>query len=248
MPHGSGGQAQPPASGRLDACAPWAGFLRRDRPGGKGEEIYCELYRKIRELALPPGAQLRNDVIAGAHGVSRSPVREAVARLAEDALVDVRPRHGSFVASIRAHDVREALLICTALETEGIRRTAGAADGELLGRLTAGLAVQAAALRVGDFAAFDDLGDELHAGIFGTWESPRALRVLAAARVHVERAQRLALPDRVRAEILHGAHRRAVEAIATGDAALAAVVVRTHHGRVAETLEIALGRIAAGSS
>src|SRR5436190_1125461 len=68
----------------------------------KAERVYRELRRRIRELALPPGAPIRKEEIALEMGVSRAPVSEAIARLADEALVDVFPQHGSFVAPIRA--------------------------------------------------------------------------------------------------------------------------------------------------
>src|SRR4051812_28590773 len=84
----------------------------------KAERVYSALRRRIRELALPPGAPLRKEEIALEMGVSRAPVSEAIARLAEEALVDVFPQHGSFVSPIRAQDVLESLFIRTALEVE----------------------------------------------------------------------------------------------------------------------------------
>src|SRR5207342_1467598 len=88
----------------------------------KADRVYQDLRRRIRELTLPPGAPLRKEEIALALGVSRAPVSEAIARLADEALVDVFPQHGSFVAPIRAADVRESMFIRTALEIEAIRR------------------------------------------------------------------------------------------------------------------------------
>ena len=93
-----------------------------DSDQSKAERVYNNLRRRIRELSLPPGTSLRKEDIAAALGVSRAPVSEAITRLADEALVDVFPQHGSFVAPIRAQDVRESLFIRTALEVEAIRR------------------------------------------------------------------------------------------------------------------------------
>src|SRR5512143_1572985 len=112
----------------------------------KAERVYQDLRRRICELTLPPGAPLRKEEIALEMGVSRAPVSEAIARLADEALVDVFPQHGSFVAPIRAEDVRESLFIRTALEVEAIRRVTQLADAELLARLEENLAAQRAAL------------------------------------------------------------------------------------------------------
>ncbi len=148
------------------------------REASKAERVYGHLRRRIRELALPPGAPLRKEEIALELGVSRAPVSEAIARLAEEGLVEVFPQHGSFVAPIRAADVRESLFIRTALETEAMRRLAPIADASLLAELDDNLAAQGEALEDGDLARFSDLDEALHAVIFAATETPRALRLL----------------------------------------------------------------------
>src|SRR5215510_9873160 len=120
----------------------------------KADRVYVELRRRIRELTLPPGAALRKEEIALELGVSRAPVSEAIARLADEALVDVFPQHGSFVAPIRAEDVRESLFIRTALEIEAIRRVTMAADAELMAQLEENLVAEEKALQAGDLGEF----------------------------------------------------------------------------------------------
>ena len=166
----------------------------------KAERVYRELRRRIRELTLPPGAPLRKEQIALEMGVSRAPVSEAIARLAEEALVDVFPQHGSFVAPIRAEDVRESLFIRTALEVEAIRRVTQAGDTALIGQLEENLAAQQAALQGADLLAFYELDEALHAMIFASLRAPRALRLLDAARAPLDRPRRLGLPEPGRPE------------------------------------------------
>src|SRR5579863_4728228 len=152
------------------------------RDATKADRVYSELRRRIRELVLPPGAPIRKEEIALALGVSRAPVSEAVARLAEEGLAEVFPQHGSFVTPIRAADVRESLFIRTALETEAMRRLATAADAAFMARLDGNLAGQAEALADGDLERFYDLDEALHGLLFAAVESPRATRLLDSAR------------------------------------------------------------------
>jgi len=211
-------------------------------PSSKPERVYGHLRRLIRELALPPGAPLRKDEIAAALGVSRGPVSDAIARLAEDGLVEVFPQHGSFVAPVRAADVREALFIRTALETEAMRRLAATAAPALLDRLDANLAGQAEALAAGDFAGFYDLDEALHAAMFAAAESPRALRLLDAARAPLDRLRRTALPEPGRPEATLAEHRRLVDAVRSGDSEFAAAAMRVHLAAVARTVEAELAK------
>ncbi len=203
----------------------------------KAERVYQELRRRIRELALPPGSPLRKEEIALQMGVSRAPVSEAIARLADEALVDVFPQHGSFVAPIRAEDVRESLFIRTALEVEAIRRVTQLADRALLDRLERNLVAQEAALKAEDLALFYDLDEALHAAIFAAMQAPRALRLLDAARAPLDRPRRLGLPEQGRPEATFAEHRRVVDAIASGDPEFAAAAMRAHLTMVSRTIE-----------
>jgi DNA-binding GntR family transcriptional regulator len=207
------------------------------RDASKADRVYAHLRRRIRELALPPGAPIRKEELALALGVSRAPVSEAIARLAEEGLVEVFPQHGSFVAPIRAADVRESLFIRTALETEAMRRLAPMADDSLVAALEANLAGQRAALDAGDLSAFHDLDESLHALLFGAVESPRAARLLDAARAPLDRVRRLSLPAEGRAESTYAEHRRLVDAVASRDAELAAAAMRVHLAQVARAIE-----------
>jgi DNA-binding GntR family transcriptional regulator len=213
------------------------------REASKAERVYGSLRRRIRELALPPGAPLRKEEIALELGVSRAPVSEAIARLAEEGLVEVFPQHGSFVAPIRAAAVRESLFIRTALETEAMRRLAPIADAALLAALDDNLAAQARALHDGDLTRFSDLDEAFHAVIFAATETPRALRLLDSARAPVDRMRRLALPVPGRPQDTLDEHRRLVEALRTGDAEFAAAAMRVHLAQVARTIERELDKL-----
>lgn len=216
-----------------------------DSDQSKVERVYKALRRQIRELVLPPGELLRKDEIALAFGVSRAPVSEAIARLAEEALIDVRPQHGSFVAPIRAEDVRESMFIRTALEIEAIRRVTQVVTTDLLARLDENLGAQEAALASGDLGAFYDLDEALHATIFGAIHSPRAQRLLDAARAPLDRPRRLALPEAGRAQATLAEHKRLVDAIRSEDPELAAAAMRAHLSMVARTVEHELEQIEA---
>ena len=215
--------------------------------GSKTERVYAVLRRRIRELTLAPGAPLRKEEIALELGVSRAPVSEAISRLAEDGLIDVFPQHGSFVALIRAADVRESLFVRTALEVEAMRRLATVADDAVMARLNKNIAAQANALRAGNLEEFYDLDEALHAAIFGAIETPRALRLLEAARAPLDRVRRLALPEEGRAEQTLTEHRALVEAIRTHDGEYAAAAMRVHLTMVARAIERKLPEIEAKS-
>jgi GntR family transcriptional regulator, rspAB operon transcriptional repressor len=216
-----------------------------ERDISKTDRVYEVLRRRIRELALAPGAPLRKEEIALELGVSRAPVSDAISRLAEEGLIDVFPQHGSFVALIRSSDVRESLFVRTALEVEAMRRLAPIANAKVVAALDANITAQVDALATGNLEQFYDLDEALHAAMFGAIETPRALRLLEAARAPLDRVRRLALPDQGRPEQTLAEHRALVDAIRSGDGEYAAAAMRAHLTMVGRAIELKLPEIEA---
>ena len=213
----------------------------------KAERVHRELRRRIRELELQPGLRLHKNEIALEFRVSRAPVSEAIAWLAEEGLVDVYPQSGSFVSPIRPEDVREALLIRTGLEVEAVRRVTQMADAGLLQRLDENLEAQAAAVRAKDMALLDDLDEGFHAIIIAAINSPRSQRLLDSARALLDRPRFHALPEGGRPHATIAEHRRIADAIRTGDAELAGAAMRVHIAMVARAIELDAAETAAQS-
>ena len=66
------------------------------------EQVYARLETKIVTLELPPGALLSEAVLGNELGVSRTPVGEAIQRLARQGLVTILPRRGAIVTGVSA--------------------------------------------------------------------------------------------------------------------------------------------------
>jgi DNA-binding GntR family transcriptional regulator len=69
------------------------------------ERAYVELRDRIVTLRLAPGTVLREDELMREMGIGRTPLREAVKRLALENLVAVQPRRGTFVTAVEASDI-----------------------------------------------------------------------------------------------------------------------------------------------
>src|SRR5688500_13880589 len=69
------------------------------------DRAYHELRDRIVTLRLPPGTVLREDALMRELGIGRTPLREAVKRLALENLVAVQPRRGTFVAGVETADI-----------------------------------------------------------------------------------------------------------------------------------------------
>lgn len=80
------------------------------------DAVYDALRRAIVSCSIKPGEHLKADKLAEAFGVSLTPVRGAIQQLATEGLVEVRPRSGTFVATLSLQDVEETFKIRCALE------------------------------------------------------------------------------------------------------------------------------------
>lgn len=89
------------------------------------QRAYEEMRRRILANEMPAGAQYLEQELATLLDMSRTPVREALIRLAEDGLVAVRPRHGARVLPISIADMREIYELLTELEALAARKVAG---------------------------------------------------------------------------------------------------------------------------
>jgi DNA-binding GntR family transcriptional regulator len=80
------------------------------------DAVYQALRQAIVTCLIKPGERLNIYELAGKLGVSLTPVRSAVQQLATEGLVEIRPRSGTFVATLTPRDVEETFKIRCALE------------------------------------------------------------------------------------------------------------------------------------
>src|SRR5690349_10717887 len=160
----------------------------------------------MRALSLPPAAPtladavveaVRDGIAAGELvpertysvyqladllGISRSPVREGMLRLAEAGLVEIRRNRGFRVLPPRAHDVEEIVEIRLALEPPAARKAAGRGTDEEHAAIRAVLDTMAAAAGRGDDAAFWPADRALHDLLLRASGNARAAAIVAQLR------------------------------------------------------------------
>jgi GntR family transcriptional regulator, rspAB operon transcriptional repressor len=192
---------------------------------------------RIVTLDLPPGALLSEKELADSFGVSRTPVREALLRLAEDRLVDIYPQSGTFVARISASAARDAMAIRGALERFAVREAARRASADDVGALDRILRDQRAAAADNEIAAFHDADEALHATISVISGHPNVWRVIKREKTHVDRVRLLSLQFQGRFQIVLEEHARIVEAIRAGDADAADAAMEAHLSQVLPSLD-----------
>lgn len=222
-------QAPAPADRRLLPLGAFAGSL--------GQRVYGSLRQAILSLAYSPGEILRKPEICAALGVSRSPVADAVARLASEGLVEVVPQAGSFVARFSMAEIREGAFLREAIEVAAVERVAATITEPQLVMLRRNLVVQAALAADGDVAGFYKTDAEMHELILSFTGFRRLAQVSDTAWLHVNRARQLVLPVPGRAATTLAEHRAILAALEARNPAAARDAVQRHLRQLLHYLE-----------
>jgi DNA-binding GntR family transcriptional regulator len=105
------------------------------------DQVYAALRERILSGELRRGERMRQELLAEELGVSRTPLREALRRLATEGLVDLEPNRGARVSALDFGDMRHAWAARLALEP-GAARLAAGRPGVETGRMLAAIAAQ----------------------------------------------------------------------------------------------------------
>jgi DNA-binding GntR family transcriptional regulator len=117
------------------------------------DRVYEAIRERILTGALVGGERLRQEAIADELGVSRTPLREALRRLASEGLVELEPNRGARVVAVRAGDMLAAYEARLVLEPGVAAIAAGRAGADDLARMRAAIAAHRVA--TGTRALFD---------------------------------------------------------------------------------------------
>jgi DNA-binding GntR family transcriptional regulator len=195
-------------------------------------KISDQLCEKIEEQIatgeLPPGCALDEATLAEQHGVSRTPVREALIQLAAEGLIEIRPRRGAVVTSIGPGRLLEMFEVMAELEAMCARLAARRmSEGERTDLLAAHQACEAARSDQDPDAYFycnERFHTAIYAGSHNAFLSEQAQQVQRRLRPYL----RLQLRVRNRISTSFAEHETIVRAIIAGDAAAAATALRDH--------------------
>ena len=199
----------------------------------KADDIARALEDEIISGAVPPGQVLRQEHVCERFGVSRTPVREALARLSELGFVDIVPQSGSRIAPLRLFDLEKSQFLREALELALLGRAMERGDrAELVRRLRTELAIQQAFVEAGDAARFYASDEAFHAVIGEGAGMATVLPEMARAKMHMDRFRHLMLSGLESLPTVLAQHQAIVEAIEAADVRGATAAMRTHLRRI----------------
>jgi DNA-binding GntR family transcriptional regulator len=180
---------------------------------------YNEVRRRIFDGEMAPGTQYLEQELAEMLGMSRTPVREALIRLADERLVEVRPRHGARVLGVSADDIADVYEITAELEATAARRLAarGLSASEIAA-LTDACARMDAATAKKDFAAWIRIDEEFHTLIVKAAGNQRLTELFEELMAQVHRARRQTMTERAVPMHSNKEHAALLDALKAGNA------------------------------
>lgn len=176
-------------------------------------QVYERVRRAIITLAMLPSEALSEKELSLQLGVSRTPVREALIRLADEGLIDILPQRGSFVAPIRIKDVEEAQFIRESLEVAVVKRLANKCSPSFLADIKANLSQQDVAVANEDGDLFLELDEVFHRSFCEAAGLSKSWRLIQAVKLQMDRVRYLSLPDAAHLKTLLMQHWEIVHAI-----------------------------------
>lgn len=200
-------------------------------------QVYNVIRQAIVSLELVPGEALSEVGLATRYAVSRTPVREALIRLADEGLVEVVPQLGTFVSRISVRDVMEVQFIRETLERASLAHAVarvGRGDGRRLHRI---LEEQEDAEHAGDLARWFATDQELHRALIEIGGHAKVWPVVASAKAHLDRVRMLVRPEPERLRVLHAHHHAIVEHVVNKRESQADGMLRDHLHFVVDMLD-----------
>jgi DNA-binding GntR family transcriptional regulator len=203
-----------------------------ERPGTEppllADRAYEALRDRILTLAIRPGEPIDEDRVGGELGIGRTPVREAIKRLALERLVTVFPRRGTFASDINITDLAQISDVRAVIEGHVAQRAAQRLTAAQRSQLEALLSELEGELGDGSGAALMDLDARVHRFIYRCADNPYLAETCDVYFNLSLRIWHLAL-DRMPGLPAHvGEHRDVLQAIGDGEAERAERLLSEH--------------------
>jgi DNA-binding GntR family transcriptional regulator len=208
----------------------------------KADQVHAQLKEQIELGELAPGEPLSELSLVARTGASRTPVREALRRLAAEGLVDLAPRLGARVSRVSAQNVRDLFEFRQLLEPAAIRQATetAAADPAVRQVFTD---MRDGFARIRDRAPshersrdFYELADRFDWAIIAATRNEHLRRTIADLRPHTARLRNLSHLDPQRTDVSVGEHLAICDALLAGDADEAASRIAGHLAESVRTI------------
>lgn len=196
------------------------------------DQAYEALRDSILRRELPPGHRLDLDDLQQQLGISRTPLKDAINRLATEGLVTIVPRRGSYVTELTVQDVAERFDVRQILELGVVDQIMHSLTDEdldpvrqLYGNLEA--LVTPDGLLV-DYFKFLDRDREFHRSIVHLAGNKLFLEIYDGLNLHLQMAKVFYLARDKRVKLVDQEHRQILLALEERDARTLKIAIRNH--------------------
>lgn len=212
-----------------------------ERPRALGDQVYQTLRANVRNGKILPGQMLQEVQLAEQLGVSRTPVREALTRLASDGLVSSDGR-SFMVPSLTLADIDDIYEVRLLIEPEALRRVAlQTANTIVRAPIMAALEASVAAHKAGDNDTFIETNARFRQAWLSLVPNPRLVHAVELYADHVQHLRTLTLGSaKIRTVVLNGL-KRIAKALSAADGDAAAQAMRDHLLEAKRSFIVAVG-------
>jgi DNA-binding GntR family transcriptional regulator len=201
---------------------------RRAGETSQSGEAYRLIKEKIVTLELPPASLIDESALMAALGLGRTPIREALQRLALENLVVILPRRGTIVADLNISDLQKIFEMRVELEVMAVRLAAERALPAHIAAMDQLLAGAEALLQGGDNYELIRLDHEAHRLIARAAQNEFLEETLDWLYTHVLRLWYVSLSRVRRLREAIEEHRAIADHLRRGDGEGAAALMRAH--------------------
>ena len=192
------------------------------------EQVYARIEEDILSAKIESGAQLTELSLTKQLGVSRTPVRAALHRLAEEGLISITPNKGAVVVGVSREDLIDTYGIRCRLEGLASRLAAERIAESELNALRRALELQEFYISKRDTEHLRELDTEFHYIIYKASGNRTLLKILKDLHKNIKmyRKRSLSVPGRLEESVRE--HREIFEAISSGDGEAADTLMSRH--------------------
>ena len=208
------------------------------RPMPLARQVYDELHKKILRFELKPYQVLSEASVSEMLGVSRTPAREALTKLAENNFVDVVPQRGSQVAPLRIEDLDRSQFMREALEVALLRRAMSSGkEAGLIKGLRKEITLQRTYVTFEETESFYASDEAFHGLIAEYAKQPSVLPEIQRLKDHMDRFRHLMVAAVEDLDTIIKQHVVIADAIEAGDEALAEERMIKHLRRIFDYID-----------
>jgi DNA-binding GntR family transcriptional regulator len=149
--------------------------------------VYKRLKKKIISGEIQPNTPLTEEALAGEYEVSRTPIREALNKLAQDDLVEILPRRGVFVKGLTITDIEEIYTVREALEGISAKMSVDVIGEPQITTMERSLIIADNEFAKGNDQLAFKIGNELHDTILKIAGNKRIITTVSNLRDNIQR-------------------------------------------------------------